>query len=486
MKQELLARLKTSTTPPSGDKAPGNQQRLPWFGTYLLSLLTAKMGWIVAFGLIGMIAFVFGPDLLPAKEVQLSQVIYMPGTSNAPIVHSSAQGESVKPLFQATGWLEADPYPTKVTALADGVVERVLVNDGDEVTQGQLLAVMVEEDRVIARDQAQAAWNKEKHALSQAQSNMRMAIAMVDGAKATLEVEASRESELSDLYQRASKAGAEALSEQLVAQARLKWETQQAVVQVARAKLEEARENLLGQQNFVNLRKAAVEEAYQNFQAASLALKRMHIHAPFDAVIQKLHVVPGQVRMAGIEAPNATTIATLFRPDHLQVRVDVPLADVARVTIGQPARVRTEFLNDRPLMAKVVRIAGQADIQRNTLEVKVSLDAPPPNLKPDMLCRVEFLPARTSPEIIHVDQENPYSIWVPTDAIRNLGGNNAFVWTPDEENKRLVKKPIVFSEAPPKSGFQEILSGLMPGEKVVLQPGEHLSTGDRFRNLNLQ
>ena len=53
-------------------------------------------------------------------------------------------------IFQASGWIEPDPYPIRIPSLYDGVVEDVLVLEGEIVRKGQKLVTLINEDAKIA------------------------------------------------------------------------------------------------------------------------------------------------------------------------------------------------------------------------------------------------------------------------------------------------------------------------------------------------
>src|SRR5205823_9016957 len=86
---------------------------------------------------------------------------------------------------------------------------------------------------------------------------------------------------------------------------------------------------------------------------------------------------------------DASTVVTLYDPASLQVRADVRLEDVPRVVPGQ--RVRIETPATAPMAGEVLFATSQADIQKNTLQVKVAVTDPPPALRPDMLVQATFL-----------------------------------------------------------------------------------------------
>src|SRR5258707_15354903 len=85
---------------------------------------------------------------------------------------------------------------------------------------------------------------------------------------------------------------------------------------------------------------------------------------------------------------DSSTVLTLYDPASLQVRVDVRLDDVGKVRAGQKVRIETAALPEQPLEGEVLLATSQADIQKNTLSVKVAIHNPPPTLKPEMLCQI--------------------------------------------------------------------------------------------------
>src|SRR5262245_14128058 len=89
-------------------------------------------------------------DLIrPAKPVTVVPVL----TTRAELAV-----EGGAPLFQAAGWVEPRPTPVLVTALTDGVVERLLVVEGQEVKAGEPVAELVRADAELALAAAEADW----------------------------------------------------------------------------------------------------------------------------------------------------------------------------------------------------------------------------------------------------------------------------------------------------------------------------------------
>ena len=62
--------------------------------------------------------------------------------------------EEQSSVVQAPGWVEAEPYSVYAGALTEGVVENILVLEGDAITKGQTIATLVDEDNALAVETA--------------------------------------------------------------------------------------------------------------------------------------------------------------------------------------------------------------------------------------------------------------------------------------------------------------------------------------------
>src|SRR5262249_44025106 len=78
-------------------------------------------------GFAGVLSWSARDSLLPARPVTVVPVL----TTRAEIRQDGT------PLFQAAGWVEPRPTPVLVTALTEGVVEQLLVVEGQEVRAGE-------------------------------------------------------------------------------------------------------------------------------------------------------------------------------------------------------------------------------------------------------------------------------------------------------------------------------------------------------------
>jgi multidrug efflux pump subunit AcrA (membrane-fusion protein) len=172
---------------------------------------------------------------------------------------------------------------------------------------------------------------------------------------------------------------------------------------------------------------------------------------------------PGAKLMAASDHPQSAQAVRLYDPKRLQVRVDVPLADAARVSAGQEAKVVVHVLPDREFRGKVTRISGEADLAKNTLQVKVAVVDPSPELRPEMLTRVKFVaPATTS-------STKPSQIVFAPEHLLVRDGDAAKVWVVDPKRGVATLQSIQPGETR-HNGWVSVRSGLQAGDQLIADP----------------
>jgi len=406
--------------------------------------------------------------------------------------------------IQAPGWIEPDPQPVVVSALRDGIVEEVLVLEGDTVERGAPVAVLESRAAALALARAQAELARaeaererfvamaEDARTEQAQLPFRRAAAQArydaardasDRADRLAETQAMGEAEVVRLHQ----AMLEAMADLETIEPRAR-----AIAAAIRAADAEAASAVL-------VPKAMLDQA-------ALDLDRSRVQAPIDGVVMEVHALPGQNLFAG-DMALGRAIVTLYDPRRLRVRADVPLADAAGLAVGQQARVTVEVLPDRVFEGVVSRLVHKADIQKNTVGVKVTLIDPSPELKPDMLARVriEVAPprhpgtARPAAPAVHAPTardatardantaapSDPASLTATAallaraDALLGDGEERrAFVVTGvDRGRGRIESRRVRVSPESPRDGWLIALDGLSVGDALVVAPSPSIADG---------
>lgn len=429
-------------------------------------------------------------------------------------------------IVQAPGWVEADPYATAVSALTDGIVEAVLVLEGDRVELGQVVAELVADDARLALGQAEARLDEQRAAAAvaraafeEAQRNwdhpieltraLQTAEAQLAEKRAELDrwpselareealaVYLDAESErLTPLHENGQASDIEMIrSRQAHLAQRAEVETVrrrkpmlEAQIRALEAEVTAAGEHLrlriadtralAAAEAAVREADAAVVSAQSRRDEAALRLERMEVRAASAGVVMARLAEPGSKLMLGMDDPRSAQVVRLYDPQKLQVRVDVPLADAARIGLGQPAEIIVDVMPDHVFKGCVVRVVHEADVQKNTLQFKVAIENPSPEIKPEMLARARFL-AKSDTSVAE-NGASTLRLFVPASAVFQRDGAS-YVWLADPINETAVQRKITARGAA-VDGTCAVLDGLQLGDRVIVAPPADLEEGGRIR-----
>jgi multidrug resistance efflux pump len=395
--------------------------------------------------------------------------------------------------FQASGWIEPSPFPVKVSALVDGFIDEVLVLEGEAVKRGQVMARLVREDFELDLATAQGELDSLR---AEADANEK-AILSVAAQVTTLEKQVNagklRLLELEDTRNRLGRLASGAASEEEIIQSSLRVQTYQGeleALEISGVELESEEARLIAMRASFQ---AKIRSGETEVARRQLALDRTEIRAPIDGIVLRLFAMPGRKSMLSMDDMDSSTIATLYRPDSLQARIDVPLEEATAVFPGQAVRIRSNFLPDQVMQGVVSRITGEADLQRNTLQVKVDLKNPDLRLRPEMLCRAEFLqesadgnPAGEAPRVEGdrsvSNRDGRTSVYVSLRALLEVEDEIARVWVIARSGEHIESRNLVRGTEE-RDGYRIVREGLLPGDQVVLDPDPNLAEGARIKSL---
>ena len=486
---------------------PRSRRRRPVLSRYVLP-------GVVLLGFLGLLGWAARDRVLSAKPVTVVPVVVM----RAEVQRAGT------PLFQAAGWIEPRPTPVLVSALAEGIIAELLVVEGQEVEAGQPVAGLIDTDARLALEQAEADLALKAAEVQSAQAELKAARlrlenpvhleAVLSEAQSLL---AKAETQLARLpflldaarakvaYARQNISGKQAagaaLAERIVQKAQSEYDAAIAELKELQGRepqlqreaqaLRQRRDALARQLELlidetrqvaeaeaqVKVAEARERQARLAVQAAQLRLDRMVITAPSAGRVLSLVARPGS-RVMGIEPggeQQASTVVTLYDPQMLQVRADVRLEDVPLVQPGQPVQIETASAKE-PIQGYVLNATSQANIQKNTLEVKVAITSPPPTIRPEMLVTTTFL-APELPGAKPDGSEEPERLLVPRQLVESSGEGHA-IWIADASgfaSRRSVKLGQAGTD-----DLVEVAEGLTPTDRLITSGREGLSHGDRI------
>ena len=353
-------------------------------------------------------------------EVQVADVVAL---GNGGAVSAS--------VLDATGYVVARRMAT-VSAKVPGKVREVLIEEGQRVEPGQVIATLdpidAEQQRTLSASQLQAA-------RSQA---------------------AGVQAQLKEAEANAARLGA-LVGQKLVSRAQY----EQAIAQrdSLRAQLATAQRN--------------AQVAADGLRISAQGVDNTIVRAPFAGVVIAKAAQPGEIvsPMAAGGGFTRTGIGTIVDMDSLEVEVEVGEAFIGRVKPGMPTETVLNAYQDWKIPGKVIAIIPAADRGKATVKVRVGIDAKDARIVPDMGARVSFLE-----EAKPVQADVKPGVLVPAAAIVERDGKDvAFAIDGEAVQQRTLKLGRTLGDD------REVLEGLNGGDAVVLDPPERLADGSRVR-----
>ena len=443
-----------------------------------------------------------------------------------PVIASRAEVQQADtPLFQAAGWVEPRPTPVIVSSLVEGVIEKLTVIEGQAINAGEPVAFLIDKEAKLGVQQAEAEVQNQRAILDSSKAaldaakvyfrepvQLQSALAEAEAQLAKVQTELNRlpslrraaeaKQTLAEKEVESKTKSQEAVAAIIVQRARSELEVAKALIDEYDAqagslalervaltkrrdvvqrqlelKVEETR-NLAETNAKLHSSDAQVTLAETALELAKLKLERMIVPAPISGRVLALVARPG-TKLMGL-APgamqDASTVVTMYDPHSLQVRADVRLEDLPRVLVGQSVRIETAAVGE-PMTGKVITATSLADIQKNTLQVKVAIDSPPPVIKPDMLVQVTFL-APPSPKKLD-GSESPLRLMIPRGLIDTSSGSST-VWIADQ-SEGVARRRTITTGAAQSNELVEVTSGLSIGDRLIASGRETLTDRQRIR-----
>src|SRR5262249_25659591 len=143
------------------------------------------------------------------------------------------------------------------------------------------------------------------------------------------------------------------------------------------------------QQATAALASAQAAEAASKAQIGALAVRlgETRIQSPIDGVVSQRRLDPGAL----VGPPGGGAIVTVVRVDRLRVFVTVNERDAGRVAVGKDAPGEGGAMPGKSLAGKVVRVSPSFDPTTRTIDAEVQLDNKSGEMRPGMYGRGSIL-----------------------------------------------------------------------------------------------
>jgi RND family efflux transporter MFP subunit len=350
-----------------------------------------------------------------AREVEITTVslIYPSQTSS---------------VLNASGYVVAQ-RKAAVASKGTGRLEALLVEEGNRVKKGQVLARIENADIQATADQARANVNTAKANLGQIEAEIKDARLKFDRSRRLLESKAIAQSD---------------------------FDTAEAKLQ----QLESAR----------NAAKSQIIAAQAGYQAGQVALEYTLIRAPFDGVILTKNADVGEVVAPFGSSLNAkAAVVTMADMGSLIIEADVSETNLEKVKVGQPCEIQLDALPGERFPGQVHMIVPTADRSKATVMTKVKFLQIDPRVLPEMSAKVSFLSRPVSRE------EKPKIAIPPSTLVEKNGKSVVYRVEGNIVREMQVQKGGTLAD------LIEITQGLKAGEKLVLKPNRSLREGSKIK-----
>jgi RND family efflux transporter MFP subunit len=336
-------------------------------------------------------------------------------------------------LLDASGYVVALREAT-VSGKAIYKVTEVLVQEGQAVKEGQVIARLDDTN-------ARAALEQSKASVKQLEASLAAARTAADDAR--------------PVYSRNQKQLQEGLiSQEAFDDSKSAYDAAEAAAHVAEGNLQVAQ---------------AAVAVNQRFEDDTV------VRAPFTGVVTVKNAQPGEIISPQFSGGGG--IAKIVDMDSLEVDVDVSESFINRVHPKQPATITLNAYPDHQYPAEVIAVIPTADRAKATVKVRVAFNEKDARIVPEMGARVSFLEeasagTRGTPAVTP-------GVLIPEEAVQANGDTGTvYLISGDTVERRAVRLGAN------SAGSQTVLAGLQAGERLAVGDFSKLHDGVKIKILN--
>jgi len=333
----------------------------------------------------------------------------------------------------------------EVKSKASGIVKKLYVEYGDRVKKGQLLAQLDKEEITAGVEQSRAA-------LQAADANLKGSEADYERAKV------DAESPDVPLLKRAYDRAVQMAKDGVVSESAL--DDAEKAYKLAVNKQNVARAQMIVLHAKIAQSQADVARDQANLKQLEEQLGYTDIQSPIDGIVLSRDVEVGDaVSSILVLGSSATLVMTIGDTSEVYVKGKVDEADIGRVYLKQPSRIKVESFKDKTFKGVVTKISPMGVEKDNvtTFEVRVSIENPGGELKAEMTANAEI-----------ILDEHKNVLQIPEGSILYDKDRNASVEVPDPKGKD-GKRKVAVNIGISNGAKTEVLKGLNEGDQVILQ-----------------
>jgi HlyD family secretion protein len=410
-------------------------------------------------------------------------MVYKQQSGYTKVLTAKVARQDLTTLVSGTGQIKPKNY-VNLGATAMGRITHLYVKEGDHVKKGQLVATVEN-----VTQEAQVAG--QKAAIAAAQTDIASYIAAEKTAEANVEhAQADLEQKKLDWIRAQGLYKAGIMAKQDFDAKKAAYDTDVASLAQAVAQVNQAKAN-------TNSARGHLRTAEATLKANQNALDLTEAIAPFDGIVTNEPVREGETVVEGIQNTEGSTFMTIADMSVITAEVKVDETDIVNVQIGQPADVAVDAIPGKVFKGHVtlvgdqalLRSTGQATSTSTTgteeakdFKVVVTLDQPSSELRPGLSCTAKITTAHKRDVLALPIQA--LTLYTPpatgdkgkVEAASISSQNSSaspeqgvFVMHKDDHGRYRAKFVHVTTGITGTTNI-EVLTGLSPGDEVVIGP----------------
>jgi HlyD family secretion protein len=360
----------------------------------------------------------------------------------APVQVTPAARQTIHEVVTA----EAVLYPIKqasITPKVSAPVARFLVQRGDHVREGQLLAILEDRDLVAAAQESKQLYEQSEAAFETTKN----ATMPDDLTKARADAESAREAldASKRVYQnRLSLLQQGAVAQKLVDDAKVALVQAQALYDTSNQHLKSLES--VGRPEQLKAAQAQRDAARAHYESAAAQVSYAEVRSPISGVISDRPINVGEMASAGSPLLSVVDISKVI------ARANVAIREAAAIRTGRPATITTA---GGELPAKVTVVSPAVDPNTTTIQIWI-----------EATNKGELLKPGTTAQISMDIGDVPNAVVVPASALlaADDGGERVMIAGKDSlAHESKVKVGVRTSDQ------AQILSGVNPGDQVITE-----------------
>ena len=443
-----------------------HQQKLAKFSTKNSLIIGIGLGLLISWGGAKFISPLANKKSIAASQTQTIAT----DSSNLPSRHvtiAEVTSSTVERSLKASGTVEAYeliPVMSQATGLQ---IREILVDEGDYVQRGQVLARLNSDALEAEYLQAQGAFAQAEARLAAIEAGTRVEeIARAQERVNSLAAEVARAESDLELVTKRVKRNQTLETEGAISRDRLDEIYNEE--RINRANLEQAQARLAeGKQELAQLQagerpevilgaRGELLQAQGRLQLIKTQLQDATVTAPASGIIAERNARLGDL------TSNSDNLFTIIENGRLELRLKVPETSISQIQPQQKVQIISQY-NSQPLIGTVREIDPIIDRQSRQATVNIDLPSQVP-LKPGMFLRATISTATAQGQT------------VPVKALLPQADGSAIAFVVQDDNT--VKAQSVEIGEILADEKVEVIQGLQTGDRIVVKGVAYLKDGD--------